>query len=143
MLDGALERLPLGHERQTHERAQPALVANLYVAGWMPLVALLAGIISLIYLITTSSVVGTGYNIQRLERERDEWHARNAQLELELAKVRSLPWVEAQATTRMGMVKSERPAFVAVDHTLAADSGGRPSERVSSFTNPVAASAGP
>ncbi|MBI4494019.1 MAG: hypothetical protein HY690_14615 [Chloroflexi bacterium] len=99
-------------------REQSGGVARLALrrtANWMSLLALLAGLVCLIYLIAISSVLGAGYDLQRLERERDEWRARNEQLELELAKARSLTWVESQATTRLGMVKSEALTYVRVD----------------------------
>lgn len=97
------------------DRARPLyvpLVNALRRAGWLPLLALLTGLICLIYLVTTSTAIGVGYDIQRLEREREEWRARNEQLELELAKARSVPWIESQARTRLGMVKPEKVTYV-------------------------------
>ena len=131
MIDGAVQRLPLDRAPVGREHVNGAAwIAGLQAAGWMPLVALLAGFISLVYLITTSSVATTGYNIQRLERDRDEWIARNEQLELELAKVHSLAWVEAQATSRLGMVKAEQPAYVSVPEYYAAEAPGRPAAQL-------------
>jgi hypothetical protein len=56
-------------------------------------------------------VASTGYDIQRLQVERDDWQLRNEQLRLELAKRRSLTWIEAEATGRLGMVRAEPTAL--------------------------------
>jgi cell division protein FtsL len=63
------------------------------------------------YLLQASGVATTGYDIQRLQAERDDWQLRNEQLQLELAKRRSLTWIEAEATSRLGMVRAEPTAL--------------------------------
>jgi len=67
------------------------------------------------YLAQTSGAVATGYTIQRLQGERDAWKLKNQQLELEVAKARSLAWVEAEAVNRLGMQRPAQQTVVAVD----------------------------
>ena len=101
----------VGRERELAVAAGPALWT---VFSWIGVALLLgAGAFSL-YLIQLSSVATSGYELQRLETERLGWLARNEQLELELAKRRSLAWVEDQAVHRLGMVKVDRPTYVVV-----------------------------
>jgi len=75
---------------------------------------LLVGIIAIAYLSQASGLATTGYDIQRLQQERDAWRLRNEQLRLELAKARSLAWVEAQATSRLGMRPAQNAQYVRV-----------------------------
>ncbi|MCA1647515.1 MAG: hypothetical protein LC797_19325 [Chloroflexi bacterium] len=63
------------------------------------------------YLLQTSGVATVGYDIQRLQVQRDDWQLRNEQLRLELAKRRSLTWIESEAVGRMGMVRPEPTAL--------------------------------
>ncbi|MBM2809468.1 MAG: hypothetical protein HW416_227 [Chloroflexi bacterium] len=67
-----------------------------------------------LYLIQVSSLATGGYELQRLQSERDGWVARNQQMEFELAKRRSLPWVEAEAAQRLGMARSDQPSYINV-----------------------------
>ena len=83
-----------------------------FISGWLGLTLLLATAALSLYLVQLSSVATAGYELQRLEAERDGWLARNEQLELEIAKRRSLPWVEAQAVERLGMVRPEKAGLV-------------------------------
>jgi hypothetical protein len=68
-----------------------------------------------LYLANTSGALTTGYNIQKLQAERRSWQLRNQQLELELAKARSLAWVEAEAVARLGMQRPGQQAIIRVD----------------------------
>jgi hypothetical protein len=78
----------------------------------LAIVALL-GMAPPLYLLQTGGALTTGYEIQKLERERAIWLNRNQQLEVEIARARSLPWVENQAVYRLGM---QRPAQHVVIH---------------------------
>lgn len=89
-------------------------LGQLRLGAWLPIFALLAGLVGLIYLIVTSSVATAGYDMQRLEAERAEWRLRNEQLELELAKLSSVAWVEHQALTRLEMQPPEKVTFLAI-----------------------------
>jgi cell division protein FtsB len=90
----------------------PSVAAIEYLSGWLGLTLLFATVAVSLYLVQISTMANAGYELQRLETERDAWLARNEQLEYELAKRRSLAWVEAQATERLGLVRSDRPAPV-------------------------------
>jgi hypothetical protein len=87
------------------------LLGRLWATAWLPSILLAASLVALMYLLQTSGVASTGYEIQRLQNERDDWQLRNEQLQLELAKRRSLTWIEAEATGRMGMVRAEPTAL--------------------------------
>ena len=90
------------------------LLGRLWATAWLPSILLAACLVALVYLLQTSGVATTGYDIQRLQSERDDWQLRNEQLELELAKRRSLTWIESEATGRLGMVRAEPTALAYV-----------------------------
>jgi hypothetical protein len=92
-------------------------LGRLRARAWLPSVLLAACLVSLMYLLQTSGVATTGYDIQRLQVERDDWQLRNEQLRLELAKRRSLTWIEAEASGRLGMVRAEPTAIAYVKTT--------------------------
>ena len=83
-------------------------------AVWIAALALLFGLISLFYLLQTSSVATAGYDVQRLQAEQREWELKNEQLQLELAKMQSLAWVEARAA-QLGMHRPDSVLIVRVD----------------------------
>jgi hypothetical protein len=83
------------------------LLGRLRAAGWLPTALLAISVVALVYLLQTSAVATTGYDIQRLQTERADWQLRNEQLRLELAKRRSLTWVEAEAVGRLGMQRPD------------------------------------
>src|SRR5215208_5944044 len=103
--------------RRAHARPRPAalewrdarlpVVGRLKATAWLPNVLLAASLVALVYLLQTSGIATTGYDIQRLQVERAEWQLRNEQLRLELSKRRSLTWVEAEAVGRLGMQRPE------------------------------------
>jgi hypothetical protein len=107
---------------RTTPRAQPAalewrdasvpILGRLRAAAWLPTLLLAASLVALVYLVQTSGIATTGYDIQRLQAERAEWQLRNEQLRLELAKRRSLTWVEAEATSRLGMQRPDAGSSV-------------------------------
>ncbi|MBI2756514.1 MAG: hypothetical protein HYX52_07375 [Chloroflexi bacterium] len=109
-LDGAaVLRAAAAHRPSAGVRAAAAArtggVPLRWIVGGVTLVLGLA----LTYLVQTGGVATTGYDIQRLQAARADWQLKNDQLRLELAKRRSLAWVEAEATSRLGM---QRPASV-------------------------------
>jgi cell division protein FtsL len=89
------------------------LMGRVRAALWLPTILLAACLVALVYLAETSGIATTGYDIQRLQTQRSEWLLRNEQLGLELAKLRSLAWVEAEATTRLGMQRPSKVTHVA------------------------------
>ncbi len=103
------------HASLAAQAAPVALGPSLWtVFSWIGVALLLGTGAFSLYLIQVSSVATAGYEGQRLEAERQGWLARNEQLELELAKRRSLAWVEDQAVHRLGMVRVDRPTYVTV-----------------------------
>jgi hypothetical protein len=79
---------------------------------------LVIGLLALLppaYLLQTGGALTTGYEIQKLERERATWINRNQQLEAEIARARSLPWVEHEAIHRLGMQRPNGQLLVQMD----------------------------
>ena len=102
---------------------RPASASSRMLAGprvrrpsrlWLALVVLL-GMAPPAYLLQTGGALTTGYEIQKLERERTAWLNRNQQLEVEIARARSLAWVEHEAVNRLGMQRAQNPTVVRVD----------------------------
>jgi hypothetical protein len=93
--------------------------------AWVPLGILGFGLALLLYSMQLGSVTTSGYDLQRLQSERDEWRQRNEQLDLELAKVQSLAWIEVEAVQRLGMQKAPYVTYleVAPSAVVAADQG--------------------
>jgi hypothetical protein len=89
--------------------------------GWVIIGLMFVGGLLSLYLVQMSSVSIAGYDLERLEEERQLWRSRNQQLEVELAKRRSLAWAEVQAVERLGMTRAERPIFIPASPS--ADSG--------------------
>jgi hypothetical protein len=94
--------------------ARLPILGKLWASAWLPSVLVAGCLVALVYLLQTSSVTTTGYDIQRLQQERNDWLLRNEQLRLELAKRRSLTWIEAEATGRLGMVRADPTAVTYV-----------------------------
>src|SRR5579859_2477149 len=90
------------------------VLGRLWATAWLPSILLAACLVALVYLLQTSGVATTGYDIQRLQAERDDWQLRNEQLQLELAKRQSLTWIESEETGRLGMVRAEPTALTYV-----------------------------
>ncbi len=82
--------------------------------AWLPLVSVLIGIASLFYLTQTSELTTTGYSIQDLTSQENDWKLRNQQLSLEVDKARSLATVEAEATKRLGMIPPKNVVYLQV-----------------------------
>ena len=78
-------------------------------------ILLLLGMAPPAYLLQTGGALTTGYEIQKLERERTVWLNRNQQLEVEIARARSLAWVEHEAVNRLGMQRAQNSIVVRVD----------------------------
>ena len=91
--------------------ARLPLLGRIWATAWLPSILLAGCLVALMYLLQTSGVATTGYDIQRLQSERDDWQLRNEQLRLELAKRQSLTWIEAEAAGRLGMVRAEPTAL--------------------------------
>ena len=97
--------------------ARLPVVGRLWARGWLPTVLVAALLVALMYLVEASGIATTGYDIQHLQAERDDWQLRNEQLQLELAKRHSLTWIESEATGRLGMVRATPTALTYVKVT--------------------------
>jgi len=86
---------------------------------------LLLGLAPPAYLLQTGGALTTGYEIQKLERERTVWLNRNQQLEVEIARAQSLAWVEHEAVQRLGMQRPPQTVVVRVDTPVPARSEAR------------------
>jgi hypothetical protein len=82
--------------------------------AWVPLGILGFGLALLLFSMQVGSFTTSGYDHQRLQAERDEWRQRNEQLDLELAKVQSLAWIEVEAVQRMGMQRATHVTYLEV-----------------------------
>jgi hypothetical protein len=91
--------------------ARLPLLGRLWATAWLPSILFAGCLVSLMYLLQTSGVATTGYDIQHLQVERDDWQLRNEQLRFELAKRQSLTWIESEATGRLGMARAEPTAL--------------------------------
>ena len=91
---------------------QLPVLGRVKATAWLPTVLLAVCAVALVYLVQTSGVATTGYDIQRLQAERGEWQLRNEQLKLELAKLHSLSWVQSEAVDRLGMVRPDPSTLV-------------------------------
>ncbi|MSQ23042.1 MAG: hypothetical protein EXR58_00590 [Chloroflexi bacterium] len=67
------------------------------------------------YVFQVSVVATSAYEVQALQREQDVWRGRNQQLQLEVAKARSLRWVEYSANQQLGMATGDLPIYLTVD----------------------------
>jgi hypothetical protein len=93
------------------QEARLPVLGRLWATAWLPSVLLAGCLVALMYLLQTSGVATVGYDIQHLQVERDDWQLRNEQLRLELAKRRSLTWIESEAVGRLDMVRAEPTAL--------------------------------
>src|SRR3954466_11107663 len=89
------------------------------------LVLLLLGLAPPAYLLQTGGALTTGYEIQKLERERASWLNRNQQLEVEIARAHSLAWVEHEAVYRLGMQRPAQAMVIRVDSPVPATKDSR------------------
>jgi hypothetical protein len=107
------------HQRPLPFPRTPRLIAPASdrVVPWAVATLLFFTAVLNFYIFQVSVVATSSYELQRLERDRDAWRAQNEQLQVELAKARSLGWIEFQATDRLGMVKSRDSLYIRVAAT--------------------------
>jgi hypothetical protein len=82
---------------------------------WLLALTVLVGLLAASWLAYIAGVSTSSYYIQRLRAEREVWRMKNDQLELELAKVRSLTWVEHEAVSRLQMRRPSELTYLQVD----------------------------
>src|SRR6476661_7794054 len=107
------------------------------------LVLILLGLAPPAYLLQTGGALTTGYEIQKLERERASWINRNQQLEVEIARARSLAWVEHEAVYRLGMQRPAQAVVIKVDAPIPALNDSRLLRRSAEPMPAVPADEGP
>jgi hypothetical protein len=110
LLEHLLRRPPQPAALEWQDARLP-LLGRLWANFWLPSILLAGCLVAMVYLLQTSGVATAGYDIQSLQMQRDDWQLRNEQLRFELAKRRSLTWIEAEATGRLGMVRAEPTAL--------------------------------
>jgi hypothetical protein len=103
----------------------PAVLPRLTLLMWFSALTMLVCVVAASYLAHTGKIARTSYDVQKLQAERDLWRMQNEQLRLELAKVRSLTWVEHEAVGRLKMQKSTEPLYLQLPAELLA-SDARP-----------------
>jgi hypothetical protein len=107
------------------------------------LVLILLGLAPPAYLLQTGGALTTGYEIQKLERERASWINRNQQLEVEIARARSLAWVEHEAVYRLGMQRPAQAVVIRVDSPVPATNDSRLLRRGNELVPATPADEGP
>src|SRR5215472_16704723 len=61
---------------------QVPVLGRLWATAWLPSVLLAGCLVALMYLLQSSGIATAGYDIQRLQSERNDWQLRNEQLHL-------------------------------------------------------------
>jgi cell division protein FtsL len=72
-------------------------------ATMVAVAAIALTVIGILYLIQTSEVAQLGYDMSRLQEQRNTLTMETSELEYELARYESLQTVEEVAVTRLGM----------------------------------------
>lgn len=78
----------------------------------LPMLVAMISLLSLLLLVQSSGVTTTGYDARRLEQEKNDWYAKNYQLEAEIAGLQSLDRIEQEAKGRLKMVPASSRIFV-------------------------------
>lgn len=73
---------------------------------------------SLWQVLQTSDATTTGFEIQRLERQRDTLQAQVHSLEAEVAELSSLSRIDREARDRLGLVPPARTVYLKVDQPV-------------------------
>jgi hypothetical protein len=94
---------PAARRKQATAWLAPSLLVALSLA------LLLAG---LVYLSQASSVATGGYDLLRLQAERDRWRVRNEQLSYKIVELSSLARVEREARANLQLVQPEQLLYL-------------------------------
>ena len=97
-------------------RPSPAATAHRLsdLRGVLLLVFAALALLGLLQVSQIGDATSTGYNIRRLERERQDWDAQVRQLEAEVASLTSLDRVEREARNRLGLVPARARIYLDV-----------------------------
>ena len=71
-------------------------------------------VLGLLQVSQVGDATSTGYDIRRLERERQDWDAQVRQLEAEVAGLTSLDRIEREARNRLGLVPTKKRIYLDV-----------------------------
>jgi hypothetical protein len=82
---------------------------------WLAVLTAVAGVVAASSLAHSAGIQTSVYNLHRLRAEHNLWQTRNEQLKVELAKARSLTWVEHEAVSRLGMQKAAELTYLPVE----------------------------
>lgn len=93
-------------------RRHPYLVLN--GATMVSIAAIALTVIGLLYLIQTSEVAQLGYDMSRLQTEREDLTLEISELEYEVARHESLQTVEEVAVTELGMAPMTSYEFIQI-----------------------------
>ncbi len=97
---------------QAPGQRRPYLVMN--GATMVAIAAIALTVIGILYLIQTSEVAQLGYDLSRLQTQRDALTLEISELEYELARYESLQTVEEVALTRLGMTPMSNYEFIEI-----------------------------
>jgi cell division protein FtsB len=106
----------------TAPKAEPARhVGGLLRPENLPVVltiaAMVVGVAALLPLVQSSSSTSTAGDIQKLEDEKTGIQAQLQELEIDVARMGSLEWIEKEARTRFRMTSPEDTIYLPVDST--------------------------
>lgn len=105
--------------------------ARRQILTYLPIAAVIAGALSLLLLVQTSTQTAEGYTLRTLEDQRNDWQQKNLQLEAEIAALQSLRRVDILARQRLGMVPATDRKYITVAVSPLADE--IPDDRPPSF----------
>ncbi|MBI2865038.1 MAG: hypothetical protein HYX94_10810 [Chloroflexi bacterium] len=109
------------------EEASPSLEGpRRALPAILPVAMAIVSSVSLLLLVQTSGMTTTGYEVKRLEQEREDWQQANYQLAAEVAYLKSLPRIEKEATSRLRMVPATDYLFVSVAKSPEVSGDGDP-----------------
>lgn len=104
--------------RQGRSRTEPQQVAGrrpyfeINGANMIAIAAIALTVIGILYLIQTSQVAQLGYDLSRLQTQRNSVTLEISELEYDVARYESLQTVEEVATDRLGMTPLSNYAFI-------------------------------
>lgn len=77
--------------------------------------AMVVGVAALLPLVQSSESTSTAGDIRALEQERLRWQTELQELEVEIARLGSLDWIEKQARGRFRMTPPQETVYIQVD----------------------------
>lgn len=99
-------------------REKPHLPNYNSLTALMPVTLTILMLASLLLVVQTSRVATTGYDITRQEQVRDDWRAKNYQLEAEISYLESLDRIEKEAVARFKMKPATEFTYITVSEPV-------------------------